>query len=280
MYNKELIKYAQKELSEQTGIPLKADGVAGKNTLAALLHIEQIPSDWSTKRQVIGYIQYLCATEGINAGPIDGYWGPQTEEGYERLKTQSEGGSWLPWRDDEGEGIGDIVGGFIGDLFGKKVENDWPMQVQDELVKYYGEPGTNQTKVNVPYTLRIAWNKSQKVNRFTCHEKVADSVVRVLERVQDHYGDRVKELGLDLFGGCLNVRKMRGGTKWSTHSWGMAIDWDPERNRLRWKKEQAELAKSTYDKWWKLWEEEGWVSLGRQRNYDWMHVQAAKVRKR
>lgn len=28
---------------------------------------------------------------------------------------------------------------------------------------------------------------------------------------------------------------------------------------------------------WKCWEEEGWVSLGRQRNYDRMHVQAAKL---
>ncbi len=132
--------------------------------------------------------------------------------------------------------------------------------------------------VVVPYPLRIAWKKSQVVRRFTCHEKVADSIARVLTRVLDHYGDQIKPLGLDLWGGCLNVRKMRGGTKYSTHSWGIAIDWDPERNRLRWDKNKANFAKPEYEKWWQLWEEEGWVSLGQEKDYDWMHIQAARVR--
>ena len=32
-----------------------------------------------------------------------------------------------------------------------------------------------------------------------------------------------------------------------------------------------------YDAWWRCWESEGWVSLGRLRNFDWMHIQAAKL---
>jgi len=28
---------------------------------------------------------------------------------------------------------------------------------------------------------------------------------------------------------------------------------------------------------WKAWEEEGWLSLGRSRNFDWMHVQACRL---
>ena len=32
-----------------------------------------------------------------------------------------------------------------------------------------------------------------------------------------------------------------------------------------------------YETSWWFWEEEGWVSLGRTKNPDWMHVQAAKL---
>lgn len=37
------------------------------------------------------------------------------------------------------------------------------------------------------------------------------------------------------------------------------------------------FCKPDYINWRECWEKEGWVSLGRQRNYDWMHVQAAKL---
>ena len=35
---------------------------------------------------------------------------------------------------------------------------------------------------------------------------------------------------------------------------------------------QAELAPNAG-----RWEEEGWISLGRARDFDWMHVQAARL---
>lgn len=70
---------------------------------------------------------------------------------------------------------------------------------------------------------------------------------------------------------------MRGGTQWSTHSWGIAVDFDPARNRLRWGRDHAAFAHPIYNEWWRCWEEEGWVSLGRRRNFDWMHIQACGV---
>lgn len=156
--------------------------------------------------------------------------------------------------------------------------NKWPKQTTAELTKYYGKVGTNQTRVKVPWTMKLAWNKAMKVNYITLHEKCAGSASRVLERIADHYTpEQIVENGYDLFGGSLNVRRMRGGKQWSTHAWGIAIDFDPIRNQLKWGRDKAYLAKPGSQKFWHLWEEEGWVSLGRSRNFDWMHVQAARL---
>ena len=43
------------------------------------------------------------------------------------------------------------------------------------------------------------------------------------------------------------------------------------------RRDKATFAKPEYERWWQCWEEEGWLSLGRTRNFDWMHVQAAKL---
>ncbi len=84
-------------------------------------------------------------------------------------------------------------------------------------------------------------------------------------------------LGFSIFGGSHNFRLMRGGSSLSTHSWGIAIDFDPARNQLHWKAAKARLARSDCIPFWEAWEKEGWVSLGRKKNYDWMHVQAARL---
>lgn len=106
-----------------------------------------------------------------------------------------------------------------------------------------------------------------------------DSAIRALERTLDHYGlDEIERLRLDRFAGDYANRTKRGGTAKSTHAWGIAIDFDSEHNRLQWNRSQASLSHPDYDPWWTFWEEEGWTSLGRTRNFDWMHVQAAKLR--
>ena len=156
------------------------------------------------------------------------------------------------------------------------VRNLWPKQ--SAVAGYYGKVGTNQVLVSLPFKMRLAWDKSVTVQRMSLHEKVADSAARCFERIADAYGEaKRKELGLDLFGGSLNVRKMRGGSSYSMHSWGIAIDFDPERNQLKWGRDKARLAKPDAETFWRIWEDEGWLSLGRSRNYDWMHVQAARL---
>ena len=156
------------------------------------------------------------------------------------------------------------------------VKNIWPRQ--RDVQTFYGAVGANQTSLTLPWPMRLAWNRNQIVRTMTLHRRVAESAGRCLERIGQKYpAARRKELGLDLFAGSLNVRRMRGGSNYSMHSWGIAIDFDSERNQLNWGKDRARLAQADCIPFWEIWEDEGWLSLGRARNFDWMHVQAARL---
>lgn len=149
---------------------------------------------------------------------------------------------------------------------------------QKDVVNFYGKVGTSQSSIIPPWAMRLAWDKRRFIKRMTLHEKCAASAARAMKRVYAHYGEAgIKMLGLDMFGGSLNVRKVRGGSRYSMHSWGIAIDFDPERNGLRTKAPEARLSRGDVVPFWEAWEAEGWVSLGRERDFDWMHVQAARL---
>jgi len=155
-------------------------------------------------------------------------------------------------------------------------EGMWPHQ--RDVEKFFGPVGKHQTMLELPFPMRLAWDVRKLVYRFSIHEMVHDSAKRCFERIANEYDAEGRKLtGIDLFGGCLNVRKMRGGSSWSMHSWGIAIDFDPARNQLRWGRDKARLAQPDCKRFWQIWEDEGWVSLGRARNYDFMHVQAARL---
>lgn len=262
---KKRIKFVQSHLNARGLDAGPEDGILGAKTLEALNKVEGIPQEWSKQRKVIGFIQLLAKENGIEAGPVDGYWGPQTSFAFESLEYLLEHGEKPKvWRPEE-----------IPD----ENPNNWPKQTpQEDLIDSYGQVNTNQTRIDLPYPHRLSWKKRTVIHRFSCHEKVHDSLKRVLTRVFEHYGlEEIRRLRLDIWGGCLNVRKMRGGNRYSMHSWGIAVDYDPEHNQLKWGRDRASFARPEYDMWWRYWEEEGWVSLGRQRNFDWMHVQAARL---
>uniref|UniRef100_UPI001C943360 peptidoglycan-binding protein n=1 Tax=Puniceibacterium confluentis TaxID=1958944 RepID=UPI001C943360 len=152
----------------------------------------------------------------------------------------------------------------------------WPRQ--SDVPEHFGAVGENQTTIEVPFDMVLAWDTSHPLRRMTLHRQVAGSALAVLNRVAEIYSEReIRDLGLHLFGGSLNVRRMRGGSSYSMHSWGIAIDFDPQRNQLSWNRPRARLSQEDAEPFWTAWENEGWVSLGRSRNFDWMHVQAARL---
>jgi hypothetical protein len=157
--------------------------------------------------------------------------------------------------------------------------SNWPTQAG--VRAFYGEPGNAQCTaalVNLPYRMRIAWDLNSTIVQFRCHTKCEAAFERIFQKTLQHYGlPAIQKLRLDLFGGCYNLRKMRGGSSWSMHSWGIAIDLDPERNALKMTKKTATFARPEYVPFWNIVESEGGVSLGRQRDYDWMHFQFARL---
>lgn len=212
---------------------------------------------WSYERKLVAVQQRILVEASIDTGDIDGFVGPATLHAVELWQNQ----------------LRDVVSTEDEVVHQPTV---WPRQ--SGVSAFYGKVGTRQKMLELPFPMRIAWNPSQMIRRFSVHERVHDSATRVFDAILAHYGlEEIQRLRLDFFGGCLNVRKMRGGSAYSMHSWGIAIDFDPERNQLRWGRDRASLAGPDYEKFWNLWEAEGWISLGRERNFDWMHVQAARL---
>jgi hypothetical protein len=125
--------------------------------------------------------------------------------------------------------------------------------------------------------MRIAWDTKTKVTRMRCHKDVAKNFEAVFNDLLAHYGyEKLVELGIDLFGGCFNFRKMRGGSSYSKHSWGIAVDLDPARNTLKETSRTARFARPEYKPMIDIFYKHGFISLGREKNYDWMHFEIGK----
>jgi len=150
-----------------------------------------------------------------------------------------------------------------------------------QIMAKYGKPTVTGADylvtIQLPYPMRIAWDLDTEVYKMRCHKLVADNFLAVFNELMRVYGyEKIKELGIDLFGGCFNYRKMRGGSDWSTHSWGIAIDLDPARNLLKETSKTARFARPEYKDMIDIFYKHGFESLGREKNYDWMHFQIKK----
>lgn len=148
-----------------------------------------------------------------------------------------------------------------------------------DIIKGFGQPGDvkNLTTIMLPYPMRIAWDLKLTVNKMQCHKLAAPSLTKIFNELLNDYGlTEIQRLGIDLFGGCYNFRQMRGGTEWSVHSWALAIDLDPARNSLKATDKTAQFAKPEYQRMIDIFYKHGWYSLGKEKNYDWMHFQFVK----
>jgi len=154
------------------------------------------------------------------------------------------------------------------------------MMTQEQIEAKYGK--ANKTGngylvwLDLPYPMYLNWQTKTFVKRIQCHKLVHDRLKAIFTDILSVYGiNKIKELQLDDYGGCFNYRLMRGGTKLSTHSWGIAVDLDPDRNLLKETSATARFARPEYKNFIDIWYKHGFESLGREKNYDWMHFQTA-----
>lgn len=254
----------------QTVLGLKADGIIGPNSLStskAILKQAGVQFwTYSDERKVIAAAQVKLNEGGFEAGKADGYWGHNTQNAYDAWERKKDGQKPLSISRaaKKGESLG---------------STDFPRH--KDIESFYGKAGSaNATtgRVILPVNMVIAWNPEQQIGRFSCHKLIAPSFQKLFDETVKQYGEKdFRRLGLDKFGGCFNNRKMRGGTKKSTHAYGAAIDLDPSNNQLRWNSSKASFAKNEYVPFWNIVNDLGLVSLGQARDFDWMHIQGVRL---
>ncbi len=214
---------------------------------------------WSPDRRLIAICQLIMIEGGVpkaEVGAIDGYQGPMFDMAFEH------------WQD-----LQRIAPMWVPEVNASKA---WPSQ--KDVESYFGKPGTNLVNVRLPYDMFLAWN-GQKIKSIQSNKLCAESLERVLVNVASIYtSPRARAaLGLDQYSGGFVIRPMKTSSRLSMHAYGIAHDFDDKHNQLRWTQAQARFARAEYEPWWKAWEKEGWISLGRERDFDWMHVQAARL---
>jgi len=156
----------------------------------------------------------------------------------------------------------------------------WPLQKDCDT--FYGNPrgGTgkasaswesaNLTLVKCPWVLRY---DGKPVKGLRVHKKCAESLQRVLAAIWDRLGHdqaEIDRIGMSIYGGGYNFRKMRGGSALSMHSWGCALDFDPARNGM------GDTTPNMDKRVVEEFEREGWEWGGHWK--DGMHFQAAWTR--
>lgn len=157
----------------------------------------------------------------------------------------------------------------------------WPLQ--RECDTFYGNPrgtngranpgweATNLILVPCPWKLSFA---GQPVRGLRVHKKCAESMKRVLDAIWVRFGRSqaaIESARMHLYAGAYNYRLMRGGNSLSMHSYGCAVDFDPERNGL------GDSTPAMDRRVIEEFEREGWEWGGHWSRCDGMHFQAART---
>ena len=160
----------------------------------------------------------------------------------------------------------------------------FPAEGTKEFTDFYGPHGVKDgftppgKKFKLPFALHLFGDQSKLVRTLTPHEKCADSLLAVFERLAVAFPNKESRMAagiLDYFG-IYNPRLKRGSkSSWSMHAWMNAIDLNPSRNgnRTSW----PTTAKMPIEVM-ECFAREGWLPAGAFWSRDAMHFQATSPR--
>jgi len=151
---------------------------------------------------------------------------------------------------------------------------NWPSANNAALYGFYGPPGDESQLVMIDFPYPMLYD-GRPVTRTRVHRRCADSLLRVLRDIAGllpsapHLRDAAQD-----YGGIYNFRKKRGGTSYSLHAYGAAIDLDADDNTFRdpWPL-KADMPLEIIE----AFAREGWVSAAAFWGYDAMHFQATRI---
>ena len=148
-------------------------------------------------------------------------------------------------------------------------EGNWPSASQEALQGFYGSPGDESRLVSVNVEGLGLRYDGKPVKSIRCHDKVADSLKRVLTSLSKTHPDILAQ-----YAGVYNNRPMRGGSLPSLHARGAAIDLAPDTNRL------SQSWPTSADMPFEVmcaFAAEGWTPAGAFWGRDAMHFQATRM---
>lgn len=80
----------------------------------------------------------------------------------------------------------------------------------------------------LPFAIPLAWDTSKSATGIRCHKLLAPLFEEVFRQIVA----RGLQSAVKTYGGCYQFRAKRNGVKPSTHSWGIAIDLNPNTNAM------------------------------------------------
>ena len=114
----------------------------------------------------------------------------------------------------------------------------------------------------------------KRVTRTRVHHKCAESLLRVLTNIRDILPKHpdIRDEAED-YSGVYNFRMKRGGSTYSLHAWGAAIDLDADDNTFR---DSWPMKSDMPLEIMECFAREGWICAGAFWGYDAMHAQATR----
>lgn len=158
----------------------------------------------------------------------------------------------------------------------RKESGDNDPDIQKNVKAEYGTPADvkNFASVAVPKGFNLNYDGKEVEVIYGVHQKIAKSLRGAFDGILAKYGSaKIEKLGINIYHGVFNDRVKRNGTTKSLHSWGIAIDLYKDKNNLSTKAPEALFSTAEYNDMIEIFENNGWYSLGKAKNYDWMHFQ-------